>query len=70
MAALAYEFKWAHDFWKRMGWVELRQWLRELNKIREARAGLRKTDPDSWAGEESDVWWAEQRAKRERERGR
>jgi hypothetical protein len=50
-----------------MGWRELRCWLRECNRSRDAEAGRDKTDPDSWDGYANDRWWAEQR---EKQRGR
>jgi hypothetical protein len=53
-----------------MGWLELLGHLRRLKDVREREAGRDKTDPDSWDGAGNDSWWAEQRAKADRMRGR
>lgn len=53
-----------------MGWREFRAWIRVMNGQREQDAGQTQTDPDSWSGEQNDSWWAEQRAKQARMRGR
>lgn len=38
IAALAQEFKWPHDFWRRMGWREFHTWVRSLSALRDAEA--------------------------------
>jgi len=53
-----------------MGWIELRGWLREMNRSRLVDAKQYQADPDSWDGAENDSFWAEQRAKQDRMRGR
>lgn len=70
IGSLAQHFGWQHDFWHRMGWRELRAWLRERNRQVELANRARTTDPDSWSGYDADGWWAEQERKREQIRGR
>jgi hypothetical protein len=53
-----------------MGWRELRNWLRELNRAVAAERGDAKTAPDSWDGYENDAWFAQQREKHRQLRGR
>lgn len=56
-----------------MGWRELQSWLRATNRMIEREIAAQRggpTDPDSWDGVGHDPWWAEQRAKQRRMRGR
>jgi hypothetical protein len=69
---LCAHFGWDPAFWRRtpmrpegMGWCELRGWIRELNRQRSAK----ETNPDSWAGRESDPFWSAMDQKRARRRG-
>lgn len=36
IGSLAQEFKWPHDFWRRMGWRELNAWIGVLHDLRTA----------------------------------
>jgi len=60
---LALHYGWAHDFWRRMGWRELRTWLKQMRRQKERAAGVGTTSPDSWRNQETDPWWAAQREK-------
>lgn len=53
-----------------MGWRELQGHLAALSRLRARKQGREQTDPDSWSGYEADSWWAEQRRKADRMRGR
>ena len=66
MSVLCLTYHWPPDFYRRMGWRLFWAWVRECRQVRE---GVR-ADTDRWQGAEQDPWWAEQRAKREKMRGR
>lgn len=36
IAAMAQEFKWPHDYWRRIGWREFWSWVSSLNDLRVA----------------------------------
>lgn len=59
-------YGWPPNFWRRMGWRELRAWTRQLVALRERRHRQHTTSPHSWAGREHDGWWQEQDRKRGR----
>lgn len=66
---LCEHYGWAPDFWRSMGWRELRGWIGErARSIRERTEG-RITDVGTWAGRDRDPWWAEQDEKRRKLRG-
>lgn len=67
IAELADTYKWAHDFWRRMGWRELCAWVAAHNRRIEAKRQAHTTDPHTWDGRSQDRWWAEQDAKRGRQ---
>lgn len=63
LAALAEHFGWPHDFWRRMGWREMRLWLREMRDQRDVRAHGARTAPHTWAGAEADPFWQRARGR-------
>lgn len=48
-----------------MGWREFEGWL----GVMRAQTEPKGVAPDSWSGSESDSWWQQARADRERDRG-
>jgi hypothetical protein len=66
IGALCKHFGWAHDFWRRMGWIEFTTWLEVL----QAQTQPAEVDPGSWKGKEQDPWWQQANETRERMRGR
>jgi len=69
IGALCEHYHWPPDFWRQMGWRELRAWLRELNRSARRRREGSRTHPDSWAGKEGDPFWAQVAAKHRQMRG-
>lgn len=63
LAALAEHYHWPHDFWRRMGWRELRLWLGELRATRERQISGARTAPGSWAGAHADPFWQQARSR-------
>lgn len=59
--ALCSHYHWPHDFWRRMGWRELRSWLGAMRRAREAQASAVVTAPGSWSGAEGDPFWQQAR---------
>lgn len=53
-----------------MGWREFRAWLRELSRQQDQIAGQGQMSPDSWDNYENDAFFARQREKQARMRGR
>lgn len=49
-----------------MGWLEFQEWLGAMDRQRNGQT----SDPESWAGSESDAWWEEAREKRRERQGR
>lgn len=66
VAALCEQYGWPHDFWRRMGWRELRLWMRELREQREHASRGHLAAPGSWDGAEHDEFWARNRGRRRR----
>lgn len=48
-----------------MGWLELKAWIRELNRQRSGE----QPDPESWRGRDQDPWWRDQDELRARRAG-
>ena len=48
-----------------MGWLELKTWLRVMNK--QQRGG--DNNPHSWEGKDNDEWWAQMDEERKKRRG-
>lgn len=69
IGALSRFFGWGPHEWRRLGWRELRAWIRAMAKLREAETGRGVTEPDSWQGYENDGWWTAQREKHRQLRG-
>lgn len=66
---LAEHYGWGPRFWEEMGWRELRAWIRERARSVKASQGRDKTEPETWAGQQNDGWWDEQRERIRRMRG-
>lgn len=64
LAGLAEHYHWPHDFWRRMGWREMRAWLAAMRRSIDRQQHGTTTGPHSWAGSEHDPFWQQVRGAR------